>query len=121
MVLALSETSSGWSTRNRVREEEVAVKAGSPVSGYPSRVILGQLMESARWVSSAERARARFRAFARTVDNIDALKLAFDSTPVAPPLPKLKAFESYVAARVEAGMATKGQLREIRQQIADLE
>jgi hypothetical protein len=103
---------------DRVREEAVA---GGAVSGHPSRVILGQVTSTARKLAAAERARARFREWRRTVDNIDSLKATLDSTEPVPRLPWLRAFEAYTAARVEAGMATKGQLRMIREQIADLE
>lgn len=103
--------------RDRVQLEAT----GATIStGHPSRVILGQVTATHRKLTAAEMSRARFREWRRTVDNIATLRTALDQTPRVPPLPWLTAFEALVAAQVEAGMATKGQLREIRQQIADL-
>ncbi len=104
-------------------EDRLRLEAsGAPLTtGLSSRQILHQVTAAARKLSAAERARARFREWRRVVDNIDALKAVVERTPGIPALPYLRALEAYVAARVEAGMGQKSQLREIRQKIADLE
>lgn len=99
-----------------------AEESGHPPSttGRSPEEIVAAILRLTRDKEAATRARSRAREWARTTAEIDAAYAEFSGLPVHPELPRLQAQERWLLLCVAAGVRKPGELRRIREQIADL-